>query len=615
MRYLNFRGIKPKDNPQDLTEGHSQVAHNIDITVGTLKSFNAPAPIGKVYADDGTILNVPAQTIYRAGDLWVGWPEFTWVAPDVQGDPGHESFLFTKNKKLYWQSAQRITQRFTPIPLGTCRATTPPTLSVIVGAGCREAAPGLDCVTPPGTPSATCVSGDVPETRGYRYSWIRDYPDCGGRMEESSPSDPEVVEVLNGDAVHAIAPPLPVGVTGVAWYRAIAGTEGSVIWLHVKDTPTRELIDNLCVNELGAPLNTDRHYPPPECVEGVAVVGDTRVVVWSGKRFWVSHPRLPHAFDTDRNEFVLLYDIVAMVGNPTQTEQATTFEAHALTTGKPYRIMGADVDKLDIREEQAWHPCLSAQSVCRIGGGTGYASPYGYVIYSGDGVVNLTDNWLLEDQWQAYKPETLKAVWWHERVWMGWADKDGAVLTISSETGMRPKSLVTHEVRVSAWYTRADVPLSLAVPSSTNVHEWGRGAPMRWSWRGPEEVQAGLWRPSTVKVVTDTPRRREDEEMAYAEFAGWTHTHNEFAPEEFFVTFPQHRHLMAQILTPARAEVSVYMDGRKWYTRPVQGSKHMRLPRSTRALEWSVAVSGTSEVREIHIQTSAMDLAQEGGMA
>lgn len=591
-----------------------EVAHNLDITHKTLRGFHAPAPTDKLRTDDGNAFVGTAETIYRAGNVWVAWSEFTWVAHDVQGEPGFDSFLFVKNQKLHWQSSQRMAARLSPVVVGACAPTTAPVTAVLPNLGCKEAAPNMDCVAPTG--GVSCATGDTPELRDYVYTFVRHYAGCDGRMEESAPSPPTLVETYNGDAVALTSPTLPAGVTAVRWYRSIAGSEGQIIRLFVGESLTSGFIDDKCVHELGEPLTTYRHREPPSCVDGVATLGDAMVVLWSGKNFWVSHPRLPHAYDTEANTFTVLYDIVGARGTPSRIELAHTYEMHLLTKGKPYFINGNTPENVDVREAQFWQPCLTPRSICAFGGQTIYASPYGMVSFAGEGLTNLTDNWLTEMDWGGEDPHNVRAIHWHERLWLLWPDKNGFVVTIASESGMRAKALVTHSVRGHSWYTRADVPLSLSAANHSSVHEWGRGAPMHWVWRSDAAVQDGLWKPSAVKVVSDFARHYEGIDSAMAQFMSWRQSRpNHTDMSLFFRDHPEFMHLYAQLSGAIGHVVSVFADGHSMYTRHIASSRQFRLPRRTRALEWSVQVSGFAEVREVHIQSSITDLTQGGGMS
>lgn len=610
MRYNNFSGLAPKYKPQRSDPSYAQVAHNVDLYSRALRPLRAPTAQGAVMDVFGAVRTTPAETLYQAGTLWVGFSEHTWVIPDTVGALETDRFLFVMDQKLWWQSAVNILTGVPPVPVGIAPPCVPPTAAAIVGMGCTTASPALQCVTPE---TGECIDRPA-QLYNYVYTYVRYYAGCEGRMDESAPSPPVTAEMITGDAVALGCPPLPDDVDAVRWYREISGAENS-IYLFAGETTTPTFLDDLCPEELSEPLGSTLHYEPPSCITGVAQLGDACTVVWHGKHFWVSEPNKPGAYDVDRNQYDLPFPVVAMRGVVTRTEGGTTYDAHALTTGKPYKVTGNLPEAMQITENQDWYPCVSVHSVCDMRGQTGYASPYGFVVFSGTNVVNLTDNYMTEKEWGRYEPHLCRAVWWNERVWMGWPAADGFVLTVEEEGGMRPKTLTTHGVRVVAWHAAADTRLHLSRPGSKSVFAWGEGAPLWMVWHGPEEVQVGLWKPAAVKIVSTHARRRYDLDEVYAVFTGWAAARADADATQFVQEHPQWRHLLDQLLACPHLCLKVYRDGRLVYNRAHKDSRPLRIPRSVRALEWSVRVEGFAEVREVHMQSSITDMTQGGGHA
>jgi hypothetical protein len=620
MRFLNFKGLRPKIKQSGLGEEYAQRAHNLDLMSGRLESFGAPLAEGQMYATDGSVFTGTARRIYKCGDIFIAWSEFVEVAPDPQGGAGKDQFLYVQGGRLYWQSAQRVVDKRAPVAVGTCAPETAPAATALVGMGCREPALPMQCVTSTNL-QTSCISGDAPEQRAYVYTYIRDYPDCYGRYEESAPSEPVDIDINNGDAVIlSTGGVLPKGITRVRWYRGIAGSKDTV-WLEVGESATTSFADALCVGELGLPLITEGHYPPPDCLEGVGVVGDNITVVWSGRQMWCSKPLMPYAFDTDRDVYDLPYDIVGVRGTPSRTEQARTYELHILTKGTPFIATATTIDKIDIRQEvgetgrMAWHPCASRTSICDLGGATGYASPYGFVAYSGSGVVNLTDNFFSEREWGHMHPESMNAAAWHERLWIGREDGEGLVVTLASEGGTRDKDVVTHGVPISAWCAAPEIPLMLASPKDAKLYKWGRGAPMRWEWQSGETLQSAMWRPSTVKVVSDLRRKYQDAQEPWVAFSTWVSQHPGHDTSEFFAQRADLAHFAQDFVNMQGHSVELTCETQPVDKLWVRSSRPVKVKRVTKGVEWAILVSGYLPVREVHLQNSEMDLAQEGGMA
>jgi hypothetical protein len=138
---------------------------------------------------------------------------------------------------------------------------------------------------------------------------------------------------------------------------------------------------------------------------------------------------------------------------------------------------------------------------------------------------------------------------------------------------------------------------------------------MKWTWVSAREVQAGLWKPSAAKVVSSVMWQWHDVEEELLAYNEWKRTHEGFDRDVYFAEHPSAMHLRAQIAGGFCHEVTVFANGRPVYKREVKNARPFRLPRITRATDWAIGVSGYGTVSECHLQTSVMDLAQEGGMS
>lgn len=612
MRYLNFTGMRPKYKSQSLETSEADVARNLDIGRRTLRGFLAPGNAQRAVAPDGSPVSFDfALTLHHAGGLWFAWEHLVSVAPDTAVGAASESFLFVDGGALWWQSPARAAQRLAPVKVGICPPAAPATALVLAGDGCDEQAPPLACVDPAAPPGTPCLPG-TPEMRGYVYTYVRYYPGCEGRMEESAPSPITTVEVLPGDGVAlTTGGPIPADVTEVRWYRSVPGTNGQVVWLYAGSSESPTFVDRTCAFELGEPLATEGHLPPPECLEGVAVVGDAMTVLWSGRRLWVSVPFAPHAYILERDQFEVTADIVDVRGRVGSAEGATTFTAHILTKGHPYRMAGTVQEKIDLYQIPVNRPCLGG--VCDIAGQTGYMAPTGYMLFDGTRVESVTAPWIADvDMGWLLRFGAPSVAYHDDRLWMFWPERDGLVFVIDGKT--RPQSMVTHTVRAGAALVPEGHGLHMAGRQGM-VLEWGVGAPMRWTWRSAVEVTAGRWRPAAVKVVTDNSWHWHDIDEATLAFMEWRRVRGDGAAAQFVQQHPQFAHLLEQLQGNCRHDVAIYRDGRVVGEMSVHDSRPLRVARWPHATEWAIEVSGYGEVREVHLQTSIMDLAQDGGHA
>lgn len=624
MRYVDFSGLVPKYKPQILGGKHARIAHNLDLLSGRLESFGAPVAQATMVDSGGAVFEGTARRIYKCADFYVAWEEYTFVAPDTESGAAQDAFLFVQDGGLFYQDAQRLADKLAAVKMGTCPPDRAPTTTVLADIGCRETAPNLECIDPT-NPDPSCNNGDTPELRSYIFSYIRKYPGCLGRYEESAPSVPTSVDVFNGDAVSLNAGPLPAGVTGTRWYRAISGSKG-LVWLQVGEVSGSSIVDGKCVGELGMPLTSEFNYPPPDCLEGVAVLGDNLTVVWSGRQMYVAQPRLPYAYNTSEHTYDFPYNIVGMRGTVASNELAQTYELHILTEGTPFTARAVNLEKVDIRQDVgrdgrlSWHPCVSKASITDLGGSTGYASPYGFVSFSGSAVDNLTEVYYSEREWAGLRPSEMTCAAWHERIFITHPtqalNRSGLALTIAPDGGTRSKQLVTHSICATAWCADPRIPLMLAYENNSQIHQWGVGAPLQWEWASEVQVQSGLWRPAAIKVVSDLPRVHHDLDEVRRAFTAWCAVNPTKAPILFFQFYHEWAYLAHQFVGPPPHVVNIYCDGYCIDTiRMPRTTKPIRIRRSNRGMEWSIHVTGYLPVREVHMQTSRSDLAQEGGAA
>jgi hypothetical protein len=631
VRFLNFGGLRPKRISQKLQHGQAEVAINLDLYDGTLRGFGEPGnprlivnpDTGEPYPADAAI-----RTLYRAGSTWVGFTEFTWVVPDTRGALDFDRFLFVRDGRIRWQSEKRMAEGCAPVAIGTCPPAVAPTAQPMDHCG-RECGPDMEpalcCVSPtraPGAqqdcgPQADCLP-DEPILRGYRFTWERAYPCCESEVEESAPSPITMVDVRNGEDVYLTTnEQAPAGTTAVNWYRSVVGTEGQVVWLHVGRAPGSKgaLLDGLDPIDLGEPLTTEEHFPPPACIDGIALGANSRLVAWHGRTIYASHPFAPYAWDEDRQVVELPYHVVGAIGITHMLEQAEeTYLTHVMTDGKPFVLHVPTPDRnMDPRELQVWEPCVSRESICDMRGRSGYASPRGFIRVGSEGVENVTDGWMTEREWGQRRPDQARAVFWHERLWLGWPDRYGLAITLSADDGTRPRQMVEHTVFVGAWFARADVDLWLAPTVGNHALQWGYGPSMRWTWRPALTVHPQLWHPVIAKVVFDDGHHWDDIngpalQVKAAMAADPTRRRDDIVDE--MVTANPRLRPYAQQLRDHCAVTMHVMRGRKIVDSVrFRVTEYKRLRRSSRALEWTVQLEGYAPVREVHLSQMVRDLA------
>lgn len=613
MRHLNFAGLAPKETPENMAKPVAMVAENTLLYGHRINPLLSPKAVTKRLVDDtGVPLVGVAKTLHRVGDVWLGFDTHTTIADDPTNRNGDDSIIYVKEEGLWRTSSTRLSQGLPPIKLGVCPPASAPLLVRQPGQGCTSIpTPLLPCDN-----LVDCGKQkvDVPELRGYVYTYVVKTT-CDNRVMESAPSPPSApIDVFDGDAVMLSAVGLPpIGVTALRWYRAVGQANGEAEFLYIGETPASQPIfkDNLCPQELGAMLATERHYPVPP-IDGVTNAGNTLLLAWKGRDFYVSLPGLPHAF-TPVGHYQLPYRIVRIVGITPWVEGSTHYVAVALTEGKHYAIggrMGGDgsnyQSRLEIKELQAWYPAVSERAVTVAEGSVIFATDTGLASIIGNDIEVLLSDITTRYEWPV--PEVIG----YGRHVLVMGGKTGMLFPYSKLDKEFPGWLTTHTVEMDAVYS--DYVVGLHFVKDGVVYKWAAGDPMLARWRGVATVNAGLWRPTVFKVVGSLPNRIPGFEQALEAYDQWRSAMFNDNIHDFLEANPRFHKHSAMLFMRDKVRVIFYMDGEVWYDRRIGDNWVHRTPAQGKGINWEVELQTTLPIHELHYQTSADDLTTEGGI-
>lgn len=618
MRLTSFMGEIPKVAPTSLPHTAAVVAENCDLYSGELRAIVSPRRGPEMADVYGRTVSFSPETLYRSDGSTIAFPSHTSVAPDPQNRSGPDGFLFVEDGVLYRASGRSVRMGEPPIPVGISPPKEAPTGVVLEGEGCDAVFPELLCVP---TSDPDCAPDAVPpEAVAYVYTYLSG---CG---EESAPSPvSDIIDRMPNDATLLNAPGTPPSnAVAIRWYRSVAGSDGNAVFLFAGQTEIGQMfIDNLCPFDLGEALSTERHLPPPTCLDGVAVLGDGITVVWSGRRLWLSEPFLPHAFPPEW-ELELPYNIVTAKGVTEFVEGATTYWLGVLTEGKPYTVTGKLPEQAKVSELQVWLPPVSPRAVVEAEGVIFYASAYGMHAFSGSGVQTLTDDSHTEREWVREYPESMALGYWRGVLYAFATSPTpkGLSLPVSRTIKTRPNMLTRITLPVVAVYSSPKdgmwVALQDGVVADPHSYEWGVGPDLiGYRWKSKPVVQSGRWHPTSMKVVADFPRLSGAAQRAKQAYLHWSKQFRRYGDVQGFIeSFPELAVYAPTLVGPqAEVEVRVIADREVIYTRVVGHDQPFRLPRVRKGIEWQVEILGKIPVREIHIQTSHDDLTAEGGHA
>lgn len=448
-----FYGIAPRLRRKQLPKNHATVAHDVDLTHGTLKPFREPL---KVSNKTGNV------RLHATGCDIFTWDECVTVAEWLPDCP--RMFITGRNdypETMTWEGND-ITYRRMGVP----RPLTPPTVS----------APRKD----------TEYSREV----AYVVTYVNSFG------EESAPSLPsEDLVIEDKDPVNILLdynPPLEYDVKSIRIYRRETGfrtgaektQELTTNWFLVDELPigTGSYIDTVGMMELDYGLSTKDVREPPANLSNITLIEQSALLVGSvGNKLYFSKHLQPHNFPLS-DEMTLDDNIVALgsLGN-------TLFVA---TDGHPYKLV-ADMgcDERDCREIVRFQEPMP-MIACHTGRGA-VMTPFGMMYVSTDGIVLLPDGGparvittdvLSADDWRKLSPHTMRLAW-HK----------GALFIVSENITMmywydsntygdtKHKRLVTlSDAPIDLLQTRQGELLMMTV---NGVYQWNAGnkwRPYKW---------------------------------------------------------------------------------------------------------------------------------------
>lgn len=610
MRFLDFGGEIPKLKPQALPHKNAQLAENTDIYGGVLRPHRRPEFMHALVDEFGSPVET-AATFAMVGTHAVAFPEDTHWVYDPRNSAGRGTIIFVRDGKLWRLSPRMVDAGTGPTLVGIDKPADPLVAAVEAGRGCLSRWEER-C----GATAENCAE-EVLEVRGYRITYVNE---CG---EESAPSAvSNLVDVRNGDGVRLVDPNVPpANAVYRRVYRSATTTEGNTVWLYTDQWPIDDAtyLDSVCPEMLGETLPTEGHEIPSDCIEGIAVARNLHTVVWSHNEFWVSAPKLPHAYPAE-TRVTLPYGIQFIAGYTPAIEGSTHYDIAIGTKGFPYAATVRDDGQTNVRELEYWYPAASPFGWSAHGGVVAYAADAGIVTLNNDRVNLITEEFMTEREWAEYRPATVRMTGYDQRlfVWYDKADKTRSgllfVLPFSDKRREPSMSRVTLPVTMGRAYPDTGMLMLLG----RDVYRWGTGTGhMRYTWWSKVEVNSAYWSPAVVKIVgDDVPVHHRGLSYARTKFDLWKKQHCTLGEHLFFDHYPEYRPYMQQLLNKGCDVVfTLYCEGDEYYTRPIYDNKPVYVPRRKRGVEWSLKVSGTTELREVHLQKSNNDLQNDGGHA
>lgn len=609
MHFMVFDGVVPKIAPKAVKEQNGVVAENLDL-YGTRffphRELGEPVALLDVY---GKEFSGRAETIHQVGDTFVAFDRFTTTADDPTSRFGRNSFLFVMDNKLYRQSETRILQKKPPVQVGIRRPSckTAPKAEILKDAGCEVEGIELLCVE---NSDPDCnTDGYPPEITAYKFTYVNM---CGEESADSMPSN--YVEVNNGDAVKlSVDDTPPDNAVKRRWYRAVADDDGNANWLYIGTTSvtSNEFYDITCPLRWGTLLDSELDRSPPECVSGVANIGNMRTILWAGRKIYISGMMKPHAYPQEY-EMELRYNILRMDSVTERIEGAVSYQCLALTDGYHYRVTFDQ--SIGISEFEIRLPAIKAEMATATDIAVYYVSPSGLCEFTVDGIKMITGEFFTEREWADWVFGDTRLVHHDDRIFF--FGKKNFIYAIGADDRRSPNVTTLS----TEWqYGYSTIRNDLLVYKQQNVGKplcrwWAKGQErMCGVWRSKPIMMAGLWRPASLKVIS--PEFVAKSHLAVGvkdKFRIWSRQHAGLGVDEFLKNYPEYEYIRDE-LTRHYPEIEVVLiaDGKEYYRRMVSSSRPFLIPRKYKAIDWQVEVRSRLIVDEIHIQTSRESLLAE----
>lgn len=433
-----FAGIAPGVAPRLLADQFGQIAENIDFESGRLVAT-------KIDTNEFTLANSLRRSIYKyeygTSSVWLQWAEEVDVVPGpIPGDT---------TDRLYFTGDDYPRIGWSDIIVG---GASYPQVSYRLGVPAPANTPTVDVA---GTVDAALTANEV--------SYVYTYVTSDGR--EGPPSAPSTVhEMVDGQTAtvtmtnQTFASGNNLGTGSYKrLYRSNTGstntqfqyvgsvtvpTGGTYNDIPIAFETVADSSDAATLGEvlpsatwIGPPDDNNSLYPDGQ-LRGLIPLAQGTMAGFTGKRFCLSEPFLPHAWPI-QYRITTEEDIVAIA--------STSNGVAALTDGQPYFITGTEPSSMTAVRIDLAQACINEHSVVDMGDYVLYAGPDGLCgVQSATGSV-VTKGLISAKQWNAdFNPTTYRA-FRHEGTYVafhasgGWvydprADEDAlSTLTLSSE--------------------------------------------------------------------------------------------------------------------------------------------------------------------------------------
>lgn len=392
---VTMRGETPRVAPHLLPDEVATTATNCLFDRGVLQPLNDDQLVG---AQAG--FPSKPKTIFKYTDaFWFAWGGLVEVMRSPIAQDAHG--------RVYWTDG--VYPKVTTADIATGGATKP-TAWFRLGVPAPSSVIQIGAITPPAGETDDDATDDV--TRYYVHTYVT------GTGEEGPPSEAsaEVTVLIPGSSVALYLPAVGINDRNIVSrriYRSVT-SDTSADYLLVDEVPISQssYLDSKQDSTLSASLATYDYLPPPDDMRGLCLMANGIAAGFAGNSILFSEAYLPYAWPK-ANRLTTEHDIVAIA--------ATGAALVVATKGYPYLCQGVSPSAITSTKVELQQACVSAQSMVSVDGLVLYASPDGLVGISTSSANLVTAQIITPKQWQAMKPETMRA-WCHESKYIGLTD-------------------------------------------------------------------------------------------------------------------------------------------------------------------------------------------------
>lgn len=476
IQHSAFRGELPIIDARLLPENNAQLARNLYLRHGTLKSERAPGPVTGLpgVGRPSSLYRYPNGN--SGNGYWFSWgggKRVHVVKSPLANDKWH---------RIYWTGDG--VPKMAGVDVATGGTPPYPGSSYPLGVPSPQGGPLVS------EPRGRVSSDDFPDTAieaAYVVTLISKYG------EEGPPSSPStaivrwdmVDDAPEGGEVVVSLPGVPSTASSIAIKR-IYRVESSGIYQFVDDVSPGEsrYVDKITSDLLGRALPSVEWDAPDPRMTGLTALPNGILAGFFENTLCFSEAYIPHAWPVGY-QLAFSDDIVGI--------SSTSAGLVVVTEGQPQLVTGSSPDAMAQIELDVNQPCMSSRSLVDMGEYALYASPDGLVAAAGRDARVVTLDVISRAQWQNLNPESIHA-YRHEGRYL--AFYAGGCFLFSPGEGFEFFDVSAQ----SGYYDIADDRLYLIQGNS--ITAWGEGSLMPYTWRSRlHEVPPGAAGFTCAKVV------------------------------------------------------------------------------------------------------------------